>query len=220
MAFLPLYKQIIIMIYKILIVDDHLIFLESMTLLIDSMPEFELIATASNGQEALVKLKESEVDILLCDYMMPQMDGVELIFRMKETFPNVRTLMLTGNEDVSGIKKAIQMGVTGIVLKNTRKEELKKALLSVGEGTTYYSPTVMQILSQISSNEENLNETLSKRELEVLKLIAESFTGIQIAEKLHISYNTVETHRKNIFRKLGVNTSHALIKYVFENNLL
>jgi two-component system, NarL family, nitrate/nitrite response regulator NarL len=206
--------------YKLLIVDDHLIFLESMSLLLESISEFELVGMASNGKEALDKLKESEVDILLCDYMMPQMDGVELIFRMKEIFPNVKILMLTGNEDISGIKKAIQMGVTGIILKNTRKEELKKALISVGEGTTYYSPSVMQILSQNTSKEDNQTETLSKRELEILKLIADSYTGIKIAEKLHISYNTVETHRKNIFRKLGVNTSHALIKYVFENNLL
>jgi two-component system, NarL family, nitrate/nitrite response regulator NarL len=206
--------------YKLLIVDDHLIFLESMSLLIESLSEFELVGTASNGKEAIIKLQELEVDILLCDYKMPQMDGIELIFRMKESFPNVKILMLTGNEDVSGIKKAIQMGVTGIILKNSRKDELKKALLSVGDGTTYYSSSVMQILSQSPSNEENQNETLSKRELEILKLIAQSFTGIQIAEKLHISYNTVETHRKNIFRKLGVNTSHALIKYVFENNLL
>jgi two-component system, NarL family, nitrate/nitrite response regulator NarL len=206
--------------YKLLIVDDHLIFLESMSLLIDSLPEFELVGTASNGKEALLKLQELEVDILLCDYMMPQMDGVELIFRMKENFPSVKILMLTGNEDVTGIKKAIQMGVSGIILKNTRKEEFKKALLSVAEGKTYYSSSVMQILSQNPFTEEKQNETLSKRELEILKLIAESFTGIQIADKLHISYNTVETHRKNIFRKLGVNTSHALIKYVFENNLL
>jgi two-component system, NarL family, nitrate/nitrite response regulator NarL len=205
--------------YKLLIVDDHLIFLESMSLLIDSLPEFELVGTASNGKEALLKLQEFEVDILLCDYVMPQMDGIELIFRMKENFPSVKILMLTGNEEVTGIKKAIQMGVTGIILKNTRKEEFKKALLSVAEGMTYYSSSVMQILSHNPLTEENQNETLSKRELEILKLIAESFTGIQIAEKLHISYNTVETHRKNIFRKLGVNTSHALIKYVFENNL-
>jgi two-component system, NarL family, nitrate/nitrite response regulator NarL len=205
--------------YKLLIVDDHLIFLESLSLLLDSMTEFEIVGTASNGKEALLKLQETEVDILLCDYMMPQMDGVELIFRMKEAFPNVKILMLTGNEDVNGIKKAIQMGVSGIIMKNTRKEELKKALLSVGEGATHYSPSVMQILSQNKSTEENQNETLSKRELEILKLIADSYTGIQISEKLHISYNTVETHRKNIFRKLGVNTSHALIKYVFENNL-
>lgn len=206
--------------YKLLIVDDHLIFLESLSLLIESMPEFELVNTAINGKEALIKLQESEVDILLCDYMMPHMDGVELIFRMKENFPNVKILMLTGNEDITGIKKAIQMGVTGVILKNTRKEEFKKALLSVGEGTTYYSSSVMQILSQNPSPEENQNETLSKRELEILKLIAQSLTGIQIAEKLHISYNTVETHRKNIFRKLGVNTSHALIRYVFENQLM
>jgi two-component system, NarL family, nitrate/nitrite response regulator NarL len=206
--------------YKLLIVDDHLIFLESMSLLIDSLQEFELVGTASNGKEAITKLQELDVDILLCDYMMPQMDGVELIFRMKERFPNVKILMLTGNEDVSGIKKAIQMGVTGIIFKNSRKEELKKALLTVGDGTTYYSASVMQILSKSTSDEEKQNETLSKRELEILKLIAQSFTGIQIAEKLHISYNTVETHRKNIFRKLGVNTSHALIKYVFENNLV
>ena len=206
--------------YKLLIVDDHLIFLESMSLLIESMPEFELVGAASNGKEALVKLQELEVNILLCDYMMPQMDGVELIFRMKENFPNVKILMLTGNEDALGIKKAIQMGVTGIILKNTRKEELKKALLCVGEGTTYYSAAVMQILSQSPNKDENVNETLSKRELEILKLIGQSFTGIQIAENLNISYNTVETHRKNIFKKLNVNTSHALIKYVFENNLL
>jgi two-component system, NarL family, nitrate/nitrite response regulator NarL len=206
--------------YKLLIADDHLIFLESMSLLIESLPEFELVGTASNGKEALQKLQESEVDILLCDYVMPQMDGIELIFRVKENFPAIKILMLTGNEDISGIKKAIQMGVTGIILKNTRKEEFRKALLSVGEGTTYYSSSVMQILSQNPLPEENQNESLSKRELEILKLIADSLTGIQIAEKLHISYNTVETHRKNIFKKLGVNTSHALIKYVFENNLL
>jgi DNA-binding NarL/FixJ family response regulator len=207
--------------YKILIADDHLIFLESISLLLNSIEEVVLVGAVSNGKEVLEKIKHEEIDILLCDYMMPQMNGLELTLKLREIKSEIKILMLTGIDDLQQIKQTIQAGVHGILSKNIRKDELRKAINAVCEGLSYYSQDIMQILAQNPFKENATKiEVLSPRELEILKLIAQSLTGIEIANKLFISTNTVESHRKNIFRKLEVNSSLALIKYAFEHKLI
>ncbi len=207
--------------YKILIADDHLIFLESISLLLNSIEEVVLVGAVSNGKEVLEKIKHEEIDILLCDYMMPQMNGLELTLKLREIKSEIKILMLTGIDDLQLIKQTIQAGVHGILSKNIRKDELRKAINAVCEGLSYYSQDIMQILAQNPFKENATKiEVLSPRELEILKLIAQSLTGIEIANKLFISTNTVESHRKNIFRKLEVNSSLALIKYAFEHKLI
>ncbi|MFN3851269.1 MAG: response regulator [Spirosomataceae bacterium] len=206
--------------YKILIADDHLLFLESMALLLDSLEEVELVDKVSNGKEVLKKLNDINIDILLCDYRMPEMDGIELAFQLREKYPAIKIILLTGSDDLDGIRKAVQAGVKGVLSKNISKNELQKAINAIGEGFTYFSNDIMQILTQFPTVEKNTpNEALSDRELEVLKLISQSHTGVQIADKLNISHHTVESHRKNLFRKIGVNSTYALIKYAMQNGI-
>lgn len=206
--------------YKILIADDHLLFLESMALLLDSLEEVELVDKVSNGKEVLKKLNDINIDILLCDYRMPEMDGIELAFQLREKYPAIKIILLTGSDDLDGIRKAVQAGVKGVLSKNISKNELQKAINAIGEGFTYFSNDIMHILTQFPTVEKNTpNEALSDRELEVLKLISQSHTGVQIADKLNISHHTVESHRKNLFRKIGVNSTYALIKYAMQNGI-
>lgn len=207
--------------YKILIADDHLLFLESMALLLDSLEEVELVDKVSNGKEVLKKLNDIHIDILLCDYRMPEMDGIELAFRLREKYPTIKIILLTGSDDLDGIRKAVQAGVKGVLSKNISKNELQKAINAIGEGFTYFSNDIMQLLTKLPNTENPpaMHEVLSDREIEILKLISQSLTGVQIAERLNISHHTVESHRKNLFRKIGVNSTYALIKYAMQNGI-
>lgn len=209
---------------KVFLADDHLIFLESMSLLLGVIDGVELVGTAGSGQEVLKKIKDSEAEILICDYIMPQMDGVELTFKLRELMPDLKVLMLTSREDVEGIKAAIQAGVKGFILKKISKNELKTALSAIYEGFSYYSQEIMQILTQSSADifHTDVSEIkpLTPREIDIIKLIAQEMTGTAIAEKLNLSTHTIATHRKNIFQKLGVNSTYALIKYAIEHRLI
>ncbi len=207
---------------KVFLADDHTIFLESMTMLLSVIEGIELVGTAKNGQETLQTIAESEAQILICDYIMPECDGVEITLKLRTTQPHIKVLMLTTREDAEGIQAAIRAGVKGYLSKKVTKDELKKAIYSLAANTTYYSATVMQALSpqKMVAQELITNHALTRREVEILKLIAQEMTGMTIADKLNLSYFTVETHRKNILKKLGLNTSYALVKYAFQHHLL
>ncbi len=207
---------------KVFFADDHTIFLESMTLLLEMIEGVELVGVAKNGQEILQNIAASEAQILICDYIMPQCDGVEITLKLRTTQPHIKVLMLTTREDREGIQAAIRAGVKGYLSKRVSKDELKKAIYCLASNKTYYSATVIQALTQKSNVERPIfeNHSLTRREIEVLKLISQEMTGLAIAEKLNLSYFTVETHRKNILKKLGLNTSFALVKYAFQHHLL
>lgn len=206
---------------RIFITDDHEIFVESLSILLSGIEEIAVVGTARNGAETLQKIADEAVDILICDYMMPQMDGVELAYRVREAHPGISILMLTSREDAQGISNAIQAGVKGFISKKTNKSELQKAIKSLSGGFTFYSQDIMQsLLNGIGQQREFITiEALSSREIEILKLISEELSGVQIAERLSISHHTVETHRKNLFRKIGVNSTYALIKYALKNGV-
>ncbi len=206
---------------RIFITDDHEIFAESLSVLLSGIEGVEIVGTAQNGLETLKKIEDEAIDILICDYMMPQMDGVELAYRIREKHPNISILMLTSREDAQGIKNAIQAGVKGFISKKTNKVELQNVIRTLSNGLTYYSQDIMQsLLNGIGQARESVNiEALSNREIEILKLISEELSGVQIAERLNISHHTVETHRKSLFRKIGVNSTYALIKYALQNGI-
>ena len=206
---------------RIFITDDHEIFTESLSVLLSGIEGVEVVGAAHNGPETLKKIEDEAIDILICDYMMPQMDGVELAYRIREKHPTISILMLTSREDAQGIKSAIQAGVKGFISKKTNKSELQKVINSLSIGLTYYSQDIMQsLLNDVGQSKGSVNiEVLSNREIEILKLISEELSGVQIAERLNISHHTVETHRKSLFRKIGVNSTYALIKYALQNGI-
>jgi DNA-binding NarL/FixJ family response regulator len=207
---------------KVLLADDHEILLESLAASINSSGEIEVVSTATNGQEVLKKLEIYEVEVLVCDMQMPVMDGISTILQVKLLFPEVRILMLTMLDDILPIKKAIQAGASGYIFKKSKKAELERAILTIASGKKYFNEDVINALSY--ENKENPPEihhqTLTEREIEVLTLIASEFSSQQIADKLFISLNTVESHRKNIFRKLNIKNVAGIIRYALQNKLI
>ena len=211
---------------KVFLVDDHKIYLESMAMLLNTIESITLVGVAADADEVLRKIIDSEAEILLCDYYMPKIDGVELIFKLRTLNPAIKVLMLTSREDADGIKQAIQAGAKGFLSKRVSKDELIKAISTIAEGYHYYSELVIKELANNQPETAFLalqtitHETLTTREIEVIKLIAQEMTGKRIAENLHLSTNTIASHRKNIFQKLGINTTSALVKYAIEHRLI
>ena len=209
---------------KVIVVEDHQILLESISLLISTMPNIELVGKASNGLKAMQILETEEVDIVVSDVQMPVMNGVELTWKVKQQFPHIKVLMLTVSEDAQTIKNALQAGADGFIFKSAEREELEEAIACLINNKKYYSDKAILSLAEAQnevfiSDKEALKTMLTERELQILKLISQEMSGIQIAEKLFISPTTVESHRKNLFSKIGVNTSVGLVKYALKHGI-
>jgi DNA-binding NarL/FixJ family response regulator len=209
---------------RVIVVEDHQILLESISLLISTIPNIELVGKASNGQKALQILENEEVDIIVSDVQMPVMNGIELTWKVKQQFPHIKILMLTVSEDSQTIKNALQAGADGFIFKSAEREELEEAIASLINNKKYFSDKAILSLAEAQnevfmSDKEALKTMLTERELQILKLISQEMSGIQIAEKLFISPTTVESHRKNLFQKIGVNTSVGLVKYALKHGI-
>ncbi len=202
--------------YSILLVDDHRIFLEGIKNLIQQ--PFEVKDTASSGNEALKLIKASEYDVLITDYEMPGINGLELVKAAKAVQPEIKIIVLSMHDDPSVTKELLRAGALGYLLKNNTFKNLTEALHKVIEGKRFLSDEIAEIL--INAPEEEDKGVLTTREIEILKLVAKEFNSRQIAEILFISERTVETHRKNILKKTGAQNLVGLIKYAYANNLI
>ncbi len=207
--------------------DDHQMFLESMSLLLNTIDGFELVTTAANGREVLRLLDLHQIDIVLCDLHMPLMGGIEVVLQIRQQFPSVKVLILTMSDAAPDIRAALQAGAGGYLLKTSNKNELESAIIGITNGLPYFSNSVITSLAKTPMGNDSYNQlendknmTLSDRELEILKLIVAENSSTQIAEKLFISFNTVETHRKHIYKKLGINSSLGLLRYALRNGLV
>lgn len=212
---------------RVLITDDHQIVLDSLSLLISTIPEMEVIGTLNDSRKVLAFLDTHDTDILVTDLSMPYLSGVALTLQVRQKFPNLKILMLTVSEDADNIRQAFQAGISGYVMKKANRAELERALTTVARGEKYFSEAVMkELLSPASlaatSNEEIPSEPIAvtARELEIIRLIAQELSTSEIAERLFISVGTVETHRHNILRKLGVKNAIGIIKYAVKNKLV
>lgn len=205
---------------RILLADDHQILLESLTDSINLSDKIEVVAMANNGEEVLKKLEIFDVDVLVCDMQMPVLDGVGTILKVRQMYPKHKILMLSMLEDAQNIEKAIQAGASGYILKKAKRIELEKAIIAVANGETYFSKEILEILKIQQPTEQNIPISLSIREIEILKLITKEFSSQQIANLLQISLNTVESHRKNIYRKLNIKNLAGAIRFALENKLI
>lgn len=203
---------------KLLIADDHPVFLESLSLLVAKIPGYEVVGKMSNGKEVLEYLGHSEADMIMTDIQMPGMGGLELIGELRRRYPAVKVLMLTMLEDTDTVKAALKAGAMGYVFKSASLDVFAKALNTVASGSSYYSEEVMQRL--VESKNEGAPDGLTERELEIVKLIATGLTSVEIAGQLYISVNTVETHRKNIFSKTGVKNAVGLSHYARKHGMI
>lgn len=214
---------------RILIADDHPIFIDGIKSLIEGIDGFKVVDSAENGQLAIDKINDCQPDIILMDINMPVMDGVEATRVVKELHPKVKVIMLTMHDEIRLIKDVLEIGARGYILKNIGRDDLIKALETVSSGKPYLDPAVQEKMIHSLSGHDvetkdepnaELVNSITQREMEILQLIALGNTSGDIAKKLFISKNTVETHRKNLLGKLNVNNTAALLKFAYQNGLV
>jgi two-component system, NarL family, nitrate/nitrite response regulator NarL len=209
---------------KIFILDDHQMLIDGLTALLANEARFEITGTATNAKMALDQIRNNTPDIVLSDINMPDMDGIYFTREVKSIFPSIKVLALSMYGEKSTISEILEAGASGYILKNTGKDELINALLKVSSGGMFFSDEIsaemMKALSERSQKKEEEKVHLTEREKEIIKLIAREFSNAQIADALFISERTVETHRKNIFRKANTKTVIGLMKFAIENNLI
>jgi DNA-binding NarL/FixJ family response regulator len=200
---------------RLVIVDDHALFRAGLVSLLEEMSEFEVVGEAGNGKEALQVIAKAQPDLILMDVNMPIMNGVETVSALKDLPSSPRIVMLTISKHEEDLFGAINAGADGYLLKNAEPDELRKAILQVHEGKSVLSPEVTRpLLKAITSNQSVvLDGGLSKRELEVLELLAQGRTTTQIAGDLFVSENTVKTHVRHILEKMEAsNRAEAVSK--------
>ena len=204
---------------KIYLTDDHAILLGGLIKILSTEEDFEVVGSAGNVAETLDDLTRLNVDLLITDYNLPDDDGLTLVRRARTKYPSLKIIVLSMHDEAHLIKEILKEGVDGYILKKDSHEELVNAVRAVKNGRVYLSSDVNTMLMKgLHSNDEQ--RLLTDREREILKLIAREYTNKQMAEELFISERTVETHRKNIFRKTKTNNLVGLIKFAYANNLI
>ena len=203
---------------NILIVDDHPMVIEGMKALLSNFDYIKIAGTATNAFEAMDKLKNFPVDIVIADINLPEVSGIDLTARIKKEYPGTKVLAMSTFKERSYISQMIKNGASGYLVKSASKEEIEAAILSANEGKLYLSLDI----NSIDLNSEVASEipVVSRREKEVLQLIVDGFTNPQIADKLFISLHTVDSHRKNLLAKFNVNNTASLIRVAIKNNLV
>lgn len=202
----------------ILLVDDHRILLEGTKTIIEAASDqFKVTGVASTVEEALELLKHHDYDVLISDYEMPGMTGMELIQIAKTINPDLRTIVLSMHDEPAVVKELLKLGLNGFVLKSDSHSDILEALNRVEEGKIYLSQSISQML--IHHTDKPNSSALTPREQEIVKLIVKEYSTKQIAEILFISEKTVETHRKNILKKTETTNLVGLTKYAFKHGL-
>jgi two-component system, NarL family, nitrate/nitrite response regulator NarL len=208
-----------LMVTRVLLVDDHAILLDGIKSLLEKDESLQVVYLANTAEKALEYLKSTGADLLITDFNLPGMDGLSLIHTVKRIHPELKIIVLSMHNEVHLVKEILRTGVNGFVLKNDSHKELLLAISEVKDGKVYLSSDVNKLLIQNLQNPDE-GKLLTDREREIVKLIAKEYSNKDIAEELFISERTVETHRKNIFRKTGANSLVGLIKFAYANNLI
>lgn len=215
---------------KILLVEDHMVVRNGIKLLLESQEGFEVVGEASNGKEALDFLSSNPVpDIVLTDISMDEMDGIELLQLINKQYASIKVVILSMLNQINYVIEAFESGLAGYLVKNVGYHELLFGLNHVANGGRYVSEEIaMILLDQVRSGQSyaqipgelQADFDISERELEVLKLIAEGYTNVEIADKIFLSKRTVEGHRQNLIDKAGVKNTAHLVKFAFERGIL
>jgi DNA-binding NarL/FixJ family response regulator len=211
---------------RVFITDDHEIYLEGLALLLNKQEGIEVTGTATSGKELLGCVQKGlDADILLLDVYLPDMPEEEVVQKIRSAYPDLRIVYLTLLRGTRYVHKLTKYNIQGYILKNASLDELLSAIRSVHEGGSYFSKDIHigdrdeDFRNTITIEDRQIDEILSRRELEVLRLICKEYSNAEIAEKLFLSVSTVETHRKNLIAKLGVNNTVGLVKFALRNNL-
>ena len=221
---------------EIFLADDHSILRDGLKLILENEEEFNIVGEAGDGREAYEMIEKLKPDVAVLDISMPSMSGIELSRHLKRYLPETKILILSRHDKDEYIKQVLQFGVEGYILKDDASDELIKAVKEVMKGNLYLSPRlasgiIREVITLqntgpdqqiISEEDEELSpfELLTPREREVLKLVAEGCNSNEIAAVLHISPQTVKTHRVNLMRKLNIHKVNDLVTYAVKNGFI
>lgn len=213
---------------RIHLADDHQILIDGIRTLLHTIPVFEVVGFSLSGSSIFNEVTDNKSDILILDLNMPEKDGIEVIKEFSEKGFPCKIIVLSSHDDLRIIKEVMKLGASGYLTKKCAGENIVEAIQTVSRGEEYFCKSVReQIFSTITKDnpklnrqESNPNSILTERELEIITLISLEYSGKEISDRLFISTNTVETHRKNIMKKLDAKNSISLVKYALRNNLV
>ncbi len=211
---------------RVLLADDHTILRAGLKMMLNAQPDMEVVGEAQDGRQAINEALRHQPDVVLMDITMPDINGIEATRQIKRMLPDVKVLVLTMHENDEYVFQALRAGASGYILKEAADTELITALHVVQTGQFYLSPTAQSIivgdyLQRVRTGEEKDSySTLTEREREILKLVAEGYTNNQIAERLVISPKTVDTHRTHVMDKLNLHSRSELVKYAMRRGIL
>lgn len=211
---------------RIFLADDHQVLIDGMKSVLATTSDLEFVGSASNGLNVIADAVKTKTDILVMDINMPEKDGISLLKDYSQsTFP-FRVIVLSSYDDIKLIKEVMKLGASGYLTKQCAGEDILEAIHTVANGEVYYCKTVRDKIFASFANPQkknsgsNSNSVLTERELEIIKLISMEYSGKEIGDELSISSHTVETHRKNLMKKLDVKNTIGLVKYALKNNLI
>lgn len=206
--------------YNVIIADDHSVLRQALCESLESRGKYHVIAQASDGEQLLNLLSDHKPDVLIMDVSMPRLDGLSALERMNPQHKGLPVLILSADHSERSARAALRAGARGFMPKHASIEELTFALDALLDGKTYVSPEITAALLNSSDKEQSPFDVLTKRELEVLKHLAEGLPNRQIGKLLHISTRTVDTHRSNILKKLNVHTNAELVKLAISHRIV
>lgn len=207
---------------RVLIVDDHEMIRNGLDALLAEEDDIEVVGFATNGREAIAACDQQPVDVVLMDIMMPEVGGVQATGSISRRYPDTRVLAVTINEQARYIKEVLKAGAAGYMLKHSSKHELLEAIRTVAAGKPYFCIDILSRISDEFARGGKLrdNPLLTKKEVEVLRLIALEYSNQEAAEKLGCSQRTVDTHKRNLIKKLGVKNVVGLVKFALREGMV
>lgn len=208
---------------NVMLVDDHSMIREGLKQLLEFDGTIKVVGEASNGVECLEKIYVCNPDVLLLDINMPEMNGIEVLKKMKADNSQIKVLILTVHNEMDYLMKAVDIGVDGYILKDSESSELKKAIMAVKDGENYIQPSLIPALNSQLVNrdsDKDMISSLTNRELEVLVQVANGMFNKEIATNLNISERTVKNHISNIFKKIDVSDRTQAAVFAIKNNII
>jgi len=213
---------------RVHLADDHQILIDGISRLLDTIPNIKVVGHSLNGNTIFDDVTNNNTDILVLDISMPEKDGIQVVKEFKEKGYPCKVIILSSYDDLKIIKEVMKLGVSGYLTKQCASENIVEAIQVVSSGEEYFCQSVREKIfnnitkdnSKLNLYKPNSNSILTERELEIITLISLEFSGKEISEQLFISTNTVETHRKNIMKKLDAKNTISLVKFAIKNKLI
>jgi DNA-binding NarL/FixJ family response regulator len=213
---------------RILIADDHAVVRQGLRALFRSAPDFTVVGEATSGEGVSLLVDELKADVALIDISMPRVSGIEATHLIKKMNPETKVLILTMHDNEEYLHQMVRAGANGYVLKNADKKELFAAVRTVAEGNRFFSPGISELMidefvkhsRESTSSPDAKVVPLTKREIEILRYIAQGLTNKRIAEKIYLSVRTVNTHRNNLMQKLDIHDTAGLVRYAIKSGII